>query len=225
VPIAPALAVGLAVLAIISLLGVMFADSRSGATTLSIVTLLLGVGVFAFAMRWDLQDRWRITERSEIALWLHMLAAMMLVFPLTSLLGLSQGIGSTGSALAMIVLFLLFAVVALVVNRKAILLIALIPLVTALNSLIRGGASRSASSYDSYGSSYGSGAGNGFGGPGSNLTGGTVVTMVIISLIMLLLAIFWSPIRRGVLGILPAGLRHRLTPSDATPFEQARPFE
>jgi hypothetical protein len=211
------------VLAIISLLGVMFAGTSGGATTLSIVTLLLGAGVFAFAMRWDLQDRWRNTERSEVALWLHVLAAIMLVFPLTSLLGLSQGIGSTGSALAMIVLFLLFALVALVVNRKAILLIALIPLVQAVNSLVRGGASRSASSYDSYGSSYGSGSG--YGGPGGDMVGGTVVTMVIISLIMLLLAIFWSPIRRAVLGILPAGLRHRLAPSEATPFEQARPFE
>jgi hypothetical protein len=223
-PIAPALAVGLAVLAIISLLGVMFAGNSSGPTTLSIISLLLGVGVFALAMRWDLRDRWRITEGSEVALWLHALAAMMLVFPLTSLLGLSQGIGSTGSAVVMILLFLLFALLALVVNRKAILLIALIPLIQAVNSLIRGGPSRSASSYDEYGSSYGSSA-NSYGGPGSEMFGGTVVTMVIISLIMLLLAIYWSPIRRSVLGILPAGLRHRLAPSETSPIDQARHFE
>jgi hypothetical protein len=124
----------------------------------------------------------------------------------------------------MILLFLLFALLALVVNRKAILLIALIPLIQAVNSLIRGGPSRSASSYDEYGSSYGSSA-NSYGGPGSEMFGGTVVTMVIISLIMLLLAIYWSPIRRSVLGILPAGLRHRLAPSETSPIDQARHFE
>lgn len=227
VPLAPAVAVGLAVLAVISLLGVMFAGSRGGGTTISIVSLLLGVGVFAYAMHWDLQDRWRITERNEVGLWLHMLAALLLVFPLTSLLGLSQGIGSTGSALVMIALFLLFALLALLVNRKAILIVALIPLIQAINSLVQGRSGRYGRGYEAYGAetyggSYGS---NAYGGPGGDLFGGTVLTMTIISLILLLLAIFWAPIRRGVLAVVPAGLRGRLAPSDTTPLDDARRFE
>jgi hypothetical protein len=220
VPVAPAMAVGLAVIAITALLGVMFAGNRSGGAILSIITLLIGLGVFAYALWWDMKDRWRITDRSEVALWLHILAAALLVLPLANLLGVGQGIGSAGSAVVMVLLFLVFALLSLVVNRKALLLTALAPLIQAINSLIQG--SRRSSSYDTYGSSSGS---SGYSGPGSDMFGGTVVTVVIISLILLLLAIFWSPIRRGVLGILPAGLRDRLAPSGGTPIEQARPFE
>jgi hypothetical protein len=222
VPVAPAMAVGLAVIAVSALLGVMFAGNRNGGAILSVITLLIGVGVFAYALWWDMKDRWRITDRSEVALWLHILAAALLVLPLANLLGVGQGIGSAGSALVMIVLFLVFALLSLVVNRKALLLTALAPLIQAINSLIQG--SRRSSSYDNYGSSSG-GSGSGYSGPGSDMFGGTVVTVVIISLILLLLAIFWSPIRRAVLGIVPAGLRDRLAPSGATPIEQARPFE
>src|SRR5204862_838701 len=37
--------------------------------------LLLGIGVFLFAMRWDSSDPSRITRRSDVAFWLHLLAA------------------------------------------------------------------------------------------------------------------------------------------------------
>ena len=37
-----------------------------------------GLGVFAFAMRWDLQDPERITRRSDVAFWLHLAAAPLI---------------------------------------------------------------------------------------------------------------------------------------------------
>jgi len=214
VPVAPSISVGMGVIAIMALFGVMFAGSRGGGDIMAIIALLIGVGVFAYAMWWDLQDRWRVTERADVALWLHLLAALLLVFPLTALLGVGQGIGSAGSAAVMILLFLLFAFMSLVVNRKALVLTALAPLIQAVNSLIPG---RSGSSYGGYGGGYGRSPGD--------MLGGTVVTVVIISLILLLLAIFWSPVRRGVLGILPARLRERLSPTHETPLEEARRFE
>ena len=42
---------------------------------------LSGAGVFALAMRWDLSDRDRATGRSDVAFWLHLLAAPLLVHP------------------------------------------------------------------------------------------------------------------------------------------------
>jgi len=35
----------------------------------------LGLGVFAFAMRWDMSDPTRTTRRSDVAFWLHLLAS------------------------------------------------------------------------------------------------------------------------------------------------------
>ena len=46
-------------------------------TALSFV-LVLGIGVFLFAMRWDSSDPARVTRRSDVAFWLHLLAAPMI---------------------------------------------------------------------------------------------------------------------------------------------------
>ena len=47
----------------------------------------LGVGVFLFAMRWDSSDPARQTRRSDVAFWLHLLAAtgvLLIVFAIFS---------------------------------------------------------------------------------------------------------------------------------------------
>ena len=51
------------------------------------LVLLLGVGTFLFAMWWDSSDRARITRRADVAFWLHLLAAPMIVHPVFTLLG------------------------------------------------------------------------------------------------------------------------------------------
>ena len=53
--------------------------------------LLLGIGMFLFAMWWDASDRARVTRRSDVAFWLHLLAAPMIVHPVFTLLGLTDG--------------------------------------------------------------------------------------------------------------------------------------
>src|SRR5436305_8789708 len=55
------------------------------------LVLLLGVGIFLFAMWWDGSDRGRLTRRSDVAFWLHLLAAPMIVHPVFTLLGLTSG--------------------------------------------------------------------------------------------------------------------------------------
>src|SRR5690606_26460259 len=37
--------------------------------------LIVGLVVFAFAMHWDMSDPGRVTRRSDVAFWLHLLAA------------------------------------------------------------------------------------------------------------------------------------------------------
>ena len=67
-------------------------ERRSGAKNLILgFVLLLGIGVFLFAMWWDGSDRGRLTRRSDVAFWLHLLAAPMIVHPVFTLLGLNDG--------------------------------------------------------------------------------------------------------------------------------------
>jgi hypothetical protein len=45
------------------------------------LVLVLGIGTFLFAMWWDSSDRARLTRRADVAFWLHLLAAPMIVHP------------------------------------------------------------------------------------------------------------------------------------------------
>jgi hypothetical protein len=51
-------------------------------TATSIVIFICGVAVFALAMRFDISDRERLTRRTDIAFWLHLLAAPLIVHSL-----------------------------------------------------------------------------------------------------------------------------------------------
>ena len=69
------------------------------------LVLLLGIGIFLFAMWWDGSDRARLTRRSDVAFWLHLLAAPMIVHPVFTLLGLTTGQCDVGEGLVVILLY------------------------------------------------------------------------------------------------------------------------
>ena len=46
-----------------------------------VFVLIAGLGVFTLAMWWDRSDRVRQTRRSDVAFWLHLLAAPMIAAP------------------------------------------------------------------------------------------------------------------------------------------------
>ena len=60
-------------------------DGSNGKIMLASV-LIFGIGVFLFAMRWDSSDPARVTRRSDVAFWLHLLAAPMIIHPIFTLL-------------------------------------------------------------------------------------------------------------------------------------------
>jgi len=77
-------AAGVAAL-VASVLGLVFGVVPGLAETFARPILLAcGIGVFALAMRFDLSDPKRQTRRTDIAFWLHMLAAPLVVHPLVS---------------------------------------------------------------------------------------------------------------------------------------------
>lgn len=148
--------------------------------------LLFGAGmvVFGIAMRWDMSDRARETRRSDVAFWLHLLAAPMIAHPLFHALGVTDGqnIGAL-AALGVVVIYVLLGLVALAVDRRALLVSALAYVLTAMTLLFRN-----------------------FGAVELNVA----LTGLVIGSALLSLSAFWGPIRRAVVQPLPDQWRGRL---------------
>jgi hypothetical protein len=145
--------------------------------------LTLGVGVFLFAMRWDSSDPRRETRRSDVAFWLHLLSAPLIVHPIFSLLGLNDGDASIGEAMVVLLVYLLLGLTALAVDRRALLVSALAYVLFALISLFRE-----------------------FGAVELNIA----LAAFVIGSGLLLLSAFWHNVRKAVVQPLPAGVQARL---------------
>lgn len=86
------------------------------------VTLLVGLLVFTVAMWFDTSDPHRVTRRSAQGFWLHLVAAPALVNTIAlSLLAR----GSTDAQVLLLGCLLLFAVVAIIIDRRSFLIAAI----------------------------------------------------------------------------------------------------
>jgi uncharacterized membrane protein YfcA len=183
VPITVAAGAASVVGLIMALIASALGDTPNLETILLGFLLVLGVGVFLFAMWWDSSDPRRETRRSDVAFWLHLLAAPMIVHPVFKLLGLADGGGSAGGAVLVIVLYILFALTALAIDRRALLVSALAYVLWALSRLFETA-----------------------GAVELNLA----LTALVIGSALLLLSAFWHSARRAVVTPLPSGLRAKL---------------
>jgi hypothetical protein len=145
--------------------------------------LVLGVGVFLFAMWWDQSDRARETRRSDVAFWLHLLSAPLIVHPIFSLLGLTDGDATIGEALVVLGVYVLLGLTALAIDRRALLVSALAYVLFALISLFRE-----------------------FGAVELNIA----LAAFVIGSGLLLLSAFWHAVRRSIVRPLPPALQARL---------------
>ncbi|MDL2351868.1 MAG: hypothetical protein QFC78_03380 [Pseudomonadota bacterium] len=148
------------------------------------LVFVCGLAVFAFAMRWDMSDPKRETRRSDVAFWLHLLAAPMIAHPLFHWLGITDGenIGAA-SALGVLAIYVLMGVVALAVDRRALLVSALAYVLLALTWLFRE-----------------------FGMVELNVA----LTGLVIGSALLALSAFWTPIRSALVQHLPGRVQARL---------------
>jgi hypothetical protein len=149
--------------------------------------LLLGIGMFLFAMWWDASDRARTTRRSDVAFWLHLLAAPMIAHPIFTLIGLNNGAVGTGEALLVVGLYVLFGLTALAVDRRALLVSALAYVLYALTELFKQ-----------------------FGAVELNVA----LTALIIGSALLLLSAYWHQSRRLIVTRLPSTIQARLPELD-----------
>lgn len=170
-----AIAVGL----LIAVLG----DPEPYQNTIWSFVLLLGIGVFLFAMRWDSSDPARITRRSDVAFWLHLLAAPMIVHPVFTLLGLNDGTATIGEGLVVIALYVALGLTALAIDRRALLVSALAYVLYALSELFKQ-----------------------VGAVELNIA----LTALVIGSALLLLSAFWHQARSVVVHMLPVALQAKL---------------
>jgi hypothetical protein len=159
------------------------------------ILLLCGLAMFAFAMWWDMSDRLRQTRRSDVAFWLHLAAAPAIAHPIFNLLGVIDDQVGVATGLVVILLYLAFCVVALAVDRRALLVSSLFYVLFALSNLFeRAGA----------------------------VSLNVALTALVIGSALLLLSAFWHAARRLVVAALPADLQARLPALDRPVVVTAR---
>ncbi|WP_243369092.1 hypothetical protein [Microvirga solisilvae] len=181
VPITVAAGAAALVLAIIGLLGAIFPSPSKDVVFLAL--FLCGCAIFALAMRFDLSDPERVTRRNDIAFWLHLLAAPLIVHPVISQFVGDQLLSQVGTAVAVLAIFFLLAVVAVVIDRRAILVSGLAYAGYAFASLIKQ-----------------------VGFEDQTMP----ATLLALGAFVLLLSAGWKPVRTALLGLLPAHLAQRL---------------
>ena len=183
VPITVAAGAATIVGVVLGLLAFTIGEAPALKNTLLAGAFVLGIGVFLFAMGWDASDRTRETRRADVAFWLHLLAAPLIVHPVFQALGVLDNSVSMAAAVVVVLLYVLLAIVALVIDRRALMVSALAYVLYALSALFRE-----------------------LGAVGLNVA----LTALVIGSALLLLSAFWHNARAMIVERLPEGLRAKL---------------
>jgi hypothetical protein len=164
----------------------------------TIFSLVSGLGLFAAAMSFDIADRERVTRWADCAFWLHLLAAPLIVRSVMALVAVRLDDGQSyftqmnaGLALAVVLTVAVLTVVAVLIDRRALLVSGLVYLGWAIGYALadagRGGAFTLAA------------------------------TLVILGAIVLTLGVGWVALRRLLLPLLPPAIANRLPLVPARP--------
>lgn len=186
-PFAMAVLFATFIVAVFSVLVVAVPDFTKA--NLGLLILLAGGGSFAAAMWQDLKDPKRRTLRSDNAFWLHLIAAPMIVHALIWLLIGANASDLQGPREAAIVIGIVavLSVVAILVDRRALLVSGLAYVGFALARLVRE--------------------------TELSALGVTALTLVILGAGVVALGSGWHPVRRLLLHTIPAVIGARLPPA------------
>ncbi|AHB47272.1 hypothetical protein W911_00835 [Hyphomicrobium nitrativorans NL23] len=148
---------------------------------------LLGLAIFVVALRIDATDITRETRRSDIAFWLHLVAAPMIVHgTIPLLIGAPEGM-NVAQAVAVLGIYAVLGLVAIVIDRRALLVSGLLYAGVALGYLLNENVETS------FGSS---------------------LTLLALAVIVLGLSAGWRTIRRALIPLLPLGaLKQSIPPA------------
>lgn len=145
-----------------------------------------GLAIFTVAMRYDMSDRERITRNTDIAFWMHLLAAPLIVHPVFALSGLLDTEPGPGAAALVLLVYLLLTLVALAIDRRALLVSALAYVIFALQGLFEAG----------------------------QVAAGFGLTALVLGSFLIMLSAAWGTLRRRLLLALPPRWTARLPRTD-----------
>ena len=143
---------------------------------LMIIIFICGISVFLYAMYWDAMDRGRTSRQSDVAFWLHLLSAPLIVHPVFSSLGILEGNESFLSMAAVLILYLVMTFISVAIDRRAFMVSSLVYVIYALSNIFK--------IYGMVGYSF-------------------AITGVLIGTALLLLSAYWHQSRMKILNILP----------------------
>jgi len=152
-------------------------DAKDWLMTLVFIS---GLATFAIAMYWDASDTARLTHRSDVAFWLHLLSAPMIAHPVFYNLGILEGSESINSMMIVIGLYVVMSVISIAVDRRAFMVSSLGYVLYAISKIL-----------EAYG----------------DVSYSFAVTGVCIGAVLLLLSAFWRSTRKRLLAILPGGIQ------------------
>lgn len=146
---------------------------------------LAGLATLAAAIAWDMSDRLRLTRRADVAFWLHMLAAPVLVHTVFMMLDIVKA-DSAWQAGVVCLAYVGLAWVSLVLDRRALMVSALSYVLFAVLSAMK-----------------------------QHTQDATALAAIplVVGALLLLLSARWEQVRARVVGMLPAGLTQRLAPA------------
>ena len=151
----------------------------------NMVLFVLGIGAFCFAMYWDVRDPDRASLSSDTAFWLHLLAAPAIAHPIFFSVQSGRLPADWLEATAVVVCYLCLACVAVIVNRRAIMVAATAYLIGAVAWYFK-----ELSSFHS-----------------------VAIALVLIGCLFLALAVWWAAIRAAVVRYVPNPIRSLLVPA------------
>ncbi len=180
VPITVGLSVASIAGLVISILVYLFPLLKS---YLDIFILLTGIILFFIAMRWDSQDIYRRTYKSDVAFWIHLIASPLIVHSIFNALGIFDSKDPSLLIISAIVgIFIILSLVSLIVDRKVFMLSSLLYVQYAIGHLFKK-----------------------FSGSSSFSFAGIVITLLLITI-----TLYWRDIRYYIISKLPIYIQKRV---------------
>lgn len=176
-----AVALGFALTSLVALVAPGFAERYW-----NLIFGAFGLAIFAVALKIDASDTRRQTRRSDVAFWLHLVAAPMIVHGVVPLLLGSPDGMTIAQALAALAIYAVLGLVAVIIDRRALLVSGLLYAGVAIGYLI-----------------------------GENVKEdvGPALTLLALAALVLGLSAGWRPLRRMLLPMVPLGmLKHSIPP-------------
>lgn len=148
-----------------------------------LLVAICGIGSFFLAMYWDSSDLSRTTRKSDVAFWLHLVSAPLIIHPLFSILGVLDGSQSIMNMGGVIALYIVMSVISIAIDRRAFMVSSLAYVLYALTTILK--------DYGDVGYSF-------------------AITGVFMGTVLLLLSAFWHSTRRHIVNWLPLETRKYL---------------